>query len=157
MGGAPDSMPAEIAGDEKQTPPMGKDKIEAWLSAGHYKSWKCEETSHAARSPSGHSDNRTCSNDKLSKAGDSGDYPVGAASVKELFDAGKKLNGYAVFLKTTAGSGGDKWYWYERIGSSTIADGQGTKGSAKSICVGCHSRAGTEGLAGRDSVFTQVK
>ena len=150
MGGQPimDTVPKEVAGDRLQTPPPGQTNIEAWLQEGHYKKWACEAAAHPPRSPSGHSSNRICSNNLLSNA--KGTYPVGSASVKELF-SGSEINGYAIFLKTRESSGGETWYWYERIGSSLIADGQGDSGKAKSICVSCHSQAPS------DQVFTQIK
>lgn len=52
-----------------------------------------------------------CSNTVLSGAG-SGEYPVGAAGVKELYDTGgTKIVGYGVYLHTKAGITGDTWYW----------------------------------------------
>ena len=150
MGGKPKmkAVPKEVADDRLQTPPPGQTELEAWLAEGHYKKWACESAAHAPRPPSGHSSNRICSNERLSTA--AGAYPIGSASVKELY-SGKEINGYAVILKTTAGTGGSTWYWYERVGSTAVADGQGDSGKAKSICVSCHSQAPN------DQVFTQVK
>lgn len=142
-----------------QTPPMGATAITAWLTQGHYRSWHCEMASHAARSPSPHETNRICSNDLLSSHG-TGEFPVGAASVKELFTAsGTSPAGYAVALHVKAGTQGDSWYWYETLpGSGVVADGLGDSGGAKSICVGCHVAAGSDAAhAGHDFVYTQVK
>jgi hypothetical protein len=153
---------------DPQTPPTsGRVDIEAWLSAGLYKTWKSEAAVHASRSPSPHGQNRIFSNTLLSTAG-AGEYPVGAASVKELYnDAGTQLNGYAVFLHTKAGKTGDTWYFYERVPLDhpaphdtygVVADGAGGSGPANTICVGCHQAAGSDAAhSGHDFVYTQVK
>ena len=83
--------------DPQLPPTTGRTDVEAWLTAGFYKSWSCEPTSHAKRSPSPHDQNRICSNAALSGFAGTGEYPVGAAGVKELFDdTGKTIVGYAV-------------------------------------------------------------
>ena len=111
-----------------------------------------------------------CSNNLASGAPTSpaGEYPVGSAAVKELYDsAGTTLNGYAVYLHTKAGKTGDTWYWYEQVPAAstaphemdgTVADGLGDKGPAMAICVGCHTGAGSDAMhSGHDFVYTQVK
>ncbi len=148
----------ETAGDAN-TPPTGKaETIDAWLAKGDYKSWTCETEPHAARSPSPHGTNRICSNTKASSHGD-GEYPVGAASVKELYGSdGTTIAGYAIGLHTTAGTTGDSWYWYEKMGSSVVANGLGSTGTAKDVCVGCHAGAGSDAAhPGHDFIYTQVK
>lgn len=102
---------AETPGDA-QTPPTGKaETIDAWIAKGDYKSWKCEPAAHDARSPSPHGKNRICSNTKTSAQG-AGEYPVGSASVKELYDAaGTNITGYAIGLQVKAGTSGDTCYW----------------------------------------------
>lgn len=155
-----------------QTPPQGAAAVEAWLKKGDYKDWQCESDIHEARSPSPHGFNRICSNDVISsRATDSGDWPKGAAAVKELYagtDA-KQPFGYSVYLKTKSSSdGGASWYWYERFSKDlgapmdgVVADGLGDDGPAKSICVSCHGAAGsdtahTPSEGGRDQVYTPV-
>lgn len=146
--------------DDKQNPPTsGRVDIEAWLAKGFYKDWHCETAVHDARSPSPHGKNRICSNDKVSATA-SGNYPVDSAGVKELYDsAGTKIVGIAVYRKVKDGTGGDSWYWYERVpldsmaphdANGTVADGVGSSGPAQSICVSCHQSAS------RDFVFTRV-
>lgn len=142
---------------EAELPPAATaQQMDAWLAAGHYRSWTCETDVHAARPPSGHSPNRICSNALASAHGD-GEYPVGAASVKELYDdAGRNVIGYAVARKLGAG-GGESWYWYERLdGVGVVAAGKGDDGTPKRVCVRCHARAGSSTF-GHDAVFTQVR
>jgi hypothetical protein len=100
-------------------------------------------------------------------------WPRGAAAVKEIHPdpaeagVGAAPIGYAVYLKTDADSaGGSNWYWYERIGATTYADGLGKPFSdggdnpANTICVGCHVAAGTPSHVtspgSSDQVYTPV-
>lgn len=151
-------LPPVNAGD-KDVPPTGAAAdVKAWLALGDYKSggWKCEDAPHAARSPSPHGTNRICSNATLSAHG-AGEYPVGSAAVKELYNGGGTIVGYAVYRKLKAG-GGEAWYWYEDMDGSVVANDTGDRGTAKSICVGCHSGAGSDAMhSGHDQVYTQVK
>jgi hypothetical protein len=157
-----------------QTPPRGAKAIEAWLRTGSYKDWQCEDKTHPSRSPSPHGFNRICSNDVIAeKASADGDWPEGAAAVKELFAAEEDAEpiGYAVYLKVKPDSAnGANWYWYERVpldsaaphdAQGVVADGLGDTGPAQSICVGCHNAAGSDSAhtptpGGRDQVYTPV-
>lgn len=155
--GPPDAAPPPSpTGEEAELPPVGDAAaLAAWLEGGAYRSWSCEEDAHAPRPPSGHSPNRVCSNRLASQHG-AGEYPVGAASVKELFDdAGENVVGYAVARKMAAGQG-EAWFWFEQIGSNVIANGLGDTGTPKTVCARCHARAGTTSF-GHDMVFTQVR
>lgn len=148
------AVPSDSGGDElSQRPPVtGARDIEAWLSAGHYRSWRCEPMRHAARPGSAHSANRICSNAALSGSEGTGEYPVGAASVKELFDSAGSLTGYAVSVRVAAGSAPSAWYWYERLAPGrVVADSTGERGGARAICASCHIGAS------RDNVFTRVQ
>lgn len=153
--------------DVTQTPPTGYTALEAWIAEGHYLDWTCEAAVHDPVSPSPHTKNRICSNDLLS-AHTTGEYPVGAASVKELVaDDGVTIVGYAVALHTTAGTDGGDWYWYERVpldhpaphdANGVVADGTGEAGPAMAICVSCHAAAGVDAAhPGHDFVYTQVQ
>jgi len=155
------------AGNDQTPPSTGRQAIEDWLTKGSYKKWKCETAAHASRSPSPHGMNRICSNDLLSAAS-TGEYPVDASGVKELFDAtGANIVGYAVYRHVKAGKTGDTWYWYERVpldsraphdANGVVADATGETGPANTICVGCHQAAGSDaGHSGHDFVYTQVK
>jgi hypothetical protein len=157
-----------------QTPPQGAEAVEQWLASGAYKDWQCEDKPHASRAPSPHGYNRICSNDVIaSKANAKGDWPQGAAAVKELYASADDSEpmGYSVYLKTKSDSAkGANWYWYERLPASTaasakvdavVADGLGDSGGAKDICVACHAAAGSDSAhtpspGGRDQVYTPV-
>lgn len=133
--GAGGSGTGASAGDA-QTPPQGAEAVDAWLAAGHYKSWKCQPEKHPPKPESAHSANRVCVNDKLANAPASGELPAGAAAVKELF-SGDAISGYAVSLKTNPASGeGEGWYWFEKLGSSVAIDASGPN-----FCSDCHKGA----------------
>jgi hypothetical protein len=154
--GCPAGCPAGTPGDAN-TPPTGAAKdIDAWAAKGDYLkgNWKCEPAvrSEKPEGSSPHAKVKVCSNDKAA-AYTSGQFAVGAATVKELYKAdGTTLDGIAISLKTKAGTGGDSWYWYERIGASVIANSAGN-----TTCIGCHSKAGASGNPGGDYTFTIVK
>jgi hypothetical protein len=154
-GGADGTSEPPSAGDD-QTPATGSpEAVRAWLDKKLYTKWACEPSPHPRRPGSGHAANRICSNARLSGHG-TGEFPVGAASVKELYDSSGAPSGYAMAVKQGQG-GGEAWYWYELIGESVVANGKGDSGSAKSICVSCHAGAGQNGQSGHDQVFTQVR
>ena len=140
---SPPGIDAMQPGADPQLPPQGHAALSGWLAAGHYLAWACEPAPHAARPPGAHGTNRICSNTLLSAA-DAGTYPIGAASVKELY-RDSAIDGYAVGVKVTAGDDAASWYWYELIGTSVVADGVG-----RALCANCHADAP------RDHVFTQV-
>jgi hypothetical protein len=146
---APDAPPADSAIPDappaaSQIPPQGRRLLDPWLAAGHYKSWRCEVGVMNPRAGSPHGRVRICSNDLASRHG-SGPYPVGAASVKEIY-YGNRIGVFAVSLKVAPGTGGSTWYWYEQ----NDMEGVGAPG-----CAGCHSRADRQG--GNDHVYIQVK
>jgi hypothetical protein len=152
-----DAAPADAPGPEDpalapgpQTPPRGQAALEPWLAEGHYRSWTCEPQIHPPRLNGAHGRHRICSNQRLLDSA-SGPYPVGAASVKELYEAPDKPNGFAVGLKITAGPGNDTWYWYERTGRLAtlrpVADGVGTRACGEA----CHA------MAPRDNVYIRAQ
>ena len=150
---------------DAQTPPQGGvTEMKAWLATGDYKKWHCEAAPHISKDPSPHGVNFICSNDKLAGAGASGVFPAGAAGVKELWvKIGGAIIGYAVYVKTEADSAaGANWYWYEdnpqiNPAGGVVADGYGTSGNPKDVCVACHVKAGSGFAAtARDFVFVQV-
>jgi hypothetical protein len=137
------ARPAEAGVAASQVPPRGRQALEAWLAEGHHRRWRCEPTISARRLNGAHGRTRICSNDAL-LASKSGDYPPGAASVKELYTSSDGPNGFAVSLKIASGSGPGTWYWFERLGGSVFGDGDGTQAT---LCSGCHAGAP------RDHVF----
>lgn len=154
--------------EEAQLPPTNGAEMRTWLAAGHYKSWSCEGAAHGPITISPHGMQRICSNDMISGHG-TGEYPVGAAAVKELYDAdGKNIVGYAVYRHIKAGTNGDAWYWYEQVPDSSmaphdadgiVADQIGTMGDkpGKDLCVGCHMATGLDANhPGHDFVYTQI-
>jgi len=118
---------------DPELPPRGEGDIEPWIRAGHYLSWSCEAVPVDVRLGSPHRpQTRTCSN-QLARAGGTGELPVGAASVKEMYDDAGQIMGYGVSRKVEAG-GAAGWYWYERLRDrDPNADGM-NEGS----CPGCH-------------------
>ena len=144
--------------DPAQTPAVGEAETAAWLETGSFRNWTCEPEVHRARSPSPHGFNRICSNDVISRnASGSGEWPVGAAAVKQIYDrlTDTTPSGYAVYLKLDPESrGGKNWYWWEKLsGRKTIS------GVGRSECIGCHGDAGSTDMAlpgARDLVFTPV-
>jgi hypothetical protein len=165
--------PDGTAGDAQTPPTTSGAAVEAWLEKGDYKSWTCETVAHAQLKVSPHGFNRVCSNDLAASfaGGVDDERPVNTASVKELYDDSSKLVGYAVGVKVKATSdGGDSWYWYERLPLDSgaphdehgvVADGLGSAGAAKTICVGCHAGAGSDAMhdvtGSSDFVYLQAK
>ncbi len=163
--------PQPVQAGTAQLPATGKyADIDAWLAKGDYKSWHCEAAPHDARSPSPHGKNRICSNDASSTHG-TGEYPVGAANVKELYDeAGTSIIGYAIETHVSAGATGASWYWYERNpavkapakdgSEGLVANGLGVNAKTPEVdvCVGCHGGAGSDAAHfGHDLVYSQIK
>lgn len=177
-GAAPSTMAdgGDALSDPQLPPTTGFADMESWLAKGLYKSWHCEPTKHDARSPSPHGINRICNNAKLTaQPKGPGEYPVGAAAVKELYDAAGTIIGYAVEVHVSAGKDTSNWYWYERnptLGAPAkngstglVADGvgpnEGVAGSGtEKVCTGCHSAAGSDAAHtttdSHDFVYTHV-
>jgi hypothetical protein len=141
---------AVVAAGTPQRPPQGQLALEAWLQQGHYRGWTCEPTISNRRGNGAHGRHRICSNQVLLDS-PAGPYAVGAASVKELYDAADGPNGYAVGLKVAPSPGEESWYWYERTGTSPtsrpVADGVGVKICGKE----CHA------AAPRDHVYIEAR
>jgi hypothetical protein len=125
-----------------QLPPTDSAALLPWLEDGSYLAWDRESAIHPSAGPHG-GDVRTYVNAALvaSLASGAASHPVDAAVVKELYDDAEVV-GFAVMVKVAPGTGGDTWYWYEIVGSSTYADGVD-----ESLCWGCHE-------AGADQVLT---
>jgi hypothetical protein len=119
--------------DDPELPPRGEGDIEPWLRAGHYLAWRCEAGPVDVRLGSPHRpQTRTCSN-RLALSPGTGELPIGAASVKEMYSDRGTIMGHGVSRKVATG-GATSWYWYERLrdrdpNADGIADGS---------CPGCH-------------------
>jgi len=110
----------------------------AYLQAGEYKKFAHETGVHPSNGP--HGSVQTYLNPILEESLKAGNevHPVNAAAVKELYNTGGTLIGWAVSVKTAAASDdGNGWYWYENFSTTQnrpIADGKGV-----GLCAGCHS------------------
>jgi len=135
--GSSDDGADDDAGDPppSETPPTDGGPLASWLADGNYLAWAAESDVHASTGPHGSAGVRTFVNAKLfdSLAAGSDEHPVGAATVKELYGS-SGVTGYAVLVKVEAGRGSTRWYWYERVGSTTYADGIDER-----LCTGCHA------------------
>lgn len=145
--------------DDPDVPPTETAALEAWIGTGRYLGWECEEAAHAPREPSPHPSNRICSNPLLSSSAP-GALPVGAASVKEIYnDAGDELLLYAVSVKVGAGGATDpgSMYWYEgdTVAAPVVSARGDAGGIAQNVCFDCHSHAPE--VAGREQFFTIVQ
>jgi hypothetical protein len=145
----PAPPPVDAAADADpgtpQRPPVGQAALEAWLAQAFHQAWTCEDRIFPPRLTGTHGRHKICSNQAM-LASTSGPYPVGAASVKELYTTTDQPNGFAVGVKVEEGPGAHTWYWYERRGTSPsarpLAEGVGVPD-----CAVCH------GTAPRDYVF----
>jgi hypothetical protein len=122
-------------------PPTSAPELLAWLKAGSYKSWAKEPAIHPAASP--HTTNvLSYANNVLEQSirAANTSHPINSATVKEIYTADNRINGYAVAIKTQANSdSGRGWYWYEILG---LANGSGSvvaSSNGASGCAGCHS------------------
>ncbi len=163
--------PTGGAEDETKVPPTsGHTDMQAWLKAGHYLKWKCQEGVQEPIGISPHGKQRICANAIMSGHATEDEYPVDASAVKELYDeAGANIVGYAVSRHIKAGMTGDDWYWYEVVPDSSmaphdadgvVADGPGEAGErpGQALCVGCHKATGIDAdHPGHDFVYEQVK
>lgn len=133
-----------LARAQTPAPPPGGAALEAWLQAGHYKTWRGESGPHASQGPH-FGKVRAWLNPALfeSLQSKTRQHPPGAVAVKELYGDGATVQGWSVAIKTGADSaGGSNWYWYEIFQNKVIKDGQGVL-----LCRGCH-------FTGRDYVLT---
>jgi hypothetical protein len=132
--------------------PTDQDELFKYLKSGGYKNFAAHESGpHPTRGP--HTNIGwpvLVYLDPLldaSMAAGNDSHPVGAASVKEMYDDDGDLQGWAVMVKTEPDSaGGRGWFWYEvtstRSGDEPVAIGNGVP-----LCLGCH-------FPGQDFVLT---
>lgn len=125
-------------------PPHEGDALKQWLQQGHYKAWQAESVIHDSEGPH-FGKVRAFLNPTLfeSMVTKNDAHPVGSVAVKELYENGDTVKGWAVAIKTTLEEGGgSNWYWYENYKDETIKDGQGIF-----LCKACH-------FPGQDYVLT---
>ena len=133
--GANETSDASTGEPDDPPPPTDAATLLPWLEAGNYARWDAEAERHPSEGP--HFDGvRTFVNATLLESLEAGsdDHPVGASVVKELYDAGPEVGGWAVMVKVAAGSSVDNWYWYESFQGTTYADATGVDG-----CGDCHT------------------
>jgi hypothetical protein len=121
--------------------PTSRDPLLTWLRAGSYASFAHESTTKVSDGP--HKIVRTYVNPTLaaSLASGAATHPVGAGSVKEIYDANMSQVGWAVSVKVAADShGGQGWYWLESQDGVTINEGT----AAEPGCAGCHAVEATD-------------
>lgn len=139
---APDTGPdsgIEAAGEV----PAASAALFSYLTAGEYLGYDAESGVHTSAGPHG-SGVRTYLDPLLadSLAAGNREHPVGAAAIKELYAGdGSTVSGWAVMVKTAAGTAGNTWFFYEVF--STTDGSDPIEGTGLSICTGCHS-AGTD-------------
>ncbi len=132
-----------------QLPPTDSAELVPWLQAGAYLGWTSESAIHVSGGPHP-SAVLTYFNDTLIASLQAGNaaHPVDSATVKELYNNSGEINGWAVSVKTQADSAsGDGWYWYERVGNSVFADGNGV-----GLCANCHGTT-TSGFTSKDYIL----
>jgi hypothetical protein len=129
-----DAEPSDTGVSSDQLPPTQGGPLLTWLESGAYTSWAAESGLHASTGPH-FGDVRTFVNDALdaSLAAGNTEHPMGSAAVKELYGNGSNVRGWSVMVKTESGTGGDRWWWYERYDGSVFASSQGSN-----VCVPCH-------------------
>ena len=123
------------------TPPTEPAALLKWLQGGSYKQWPKESAPHRSMGPH-QTLVVTYLNPMLeqSMAAKAAAHPRGSAAVKELLDAGSKVSGWAVSVKTSADSDGGKgWFWYEVLGASSSGNVT-AQANGEPLCSGCHTR-----------------
>lgn len=128
-------------------PPTEPVALLKWLQGGSYRQWPKESAPHRSMGPH-QSLVVTYLNPMLDQSlgAKAAAHPTGSAAVKELLDAGSKVSGWAVSVKTGADSDGGKgWFWYEILGTSSSGSVTAQANGAP-LCGGCHAR-------GRDFVL----
>lgn len=131
------AAPQADANGATEAVPTNADALFAYLQAGSYEGFAAEPAVHASSGP--HGQVRSFFNASLaaSLTANENAHAVGAATVKELHSS-QVLSGWAVMVKTGAGSTANDWYYYEVLSttdeSEVVADGAGV-----SLCANCHA------------------
>jgi hypothetical protein len=136
---SPSATPTATTPPDIPTPepvPTIGSALRVWLQEGNYLNWAAESAPHPSAGPH-FGIVRTFFNPTVFASFQAGlpSHPQGSALVKELYGSGETVLGWSVMVKVQNDSaGGEGWYWYERFGNSTFANGLGEAG-----CAGCHS------------------
>lgn len=144
-GTSPDPQGTGIAvGNDGKQIVASKDGITAYLQGRDYLGWEKEAAVHD--STGAHGRVRSYFNATYLQARRTSTYPmaVGAMSVKELYSGGN-VTGFAVGIKTQAGTAASSWTWFESYGLPSVA----YFGPGDATCEGCHKNDG-----GRDRSLT---
>jgi len=136
---SPESKPPTVGsiGEITDTSVKG---MAAFVQSGDYKTWAAEPAVHDSTGP--HGKVRSYFNPTLAASLETSNatHPAGSISVKELYESdGTTIKGYAVEAKTTDGTGGDTWLWYEGF----LPSFDDYYGQGLSTCTGCHG-SGTD-------------
>lgn len=109
--------------------------IRDFVTSGGTSDWVREPAPHGSSGPHGLVQSSFNDAYVAARRADKYPMPVGAASVKELFEDGGAHKGWAVGIKTAAGDGADTWTWWETTSPSneTVAHGSGIYS-----CERCH-------------------
>jgi glutathione S-transferase len=118
--------------------------LDGRLQGRDYLGWEKEAAVHD--STGAHGRVRSYFNATYLQARRTSTYPmaVGAMSVKELYSGGN-VSGFAVGIKTQAGTAASSWTWFESYGLPSVA----YFGPGDATCEGCHKNDG-----GRDRSLT---
>jgi hypothetical protein len=153
--------PVQVDDPAAVPPILGRDAIEAWFDAGHYRRWTCEPVAHDAVAPSPHGRVRLCAN-AIAASDPRGVDALDASVVLEIMGDGDAIAGRGAQRHTGDGQDAASWYWYLRVpptsatahdASGLAADGWGDEGPAATYCSACHAAAGTD-QPGHDFVFS---
>jgi hypothetical protein len=137
---APSALPAVAT-----VVPVKPADLQAWLIAGHYRSWAHESKPHESAGPHGDAVKTFVSPSlRASLQAGGAPHPEGAAAVKELYNAAGKHTGWAVSVKVKADSASGKgWYWYEVLSTAPGAK-PAYEGVGKELCRDCHTERGSD-------------
>ncbi len=140
--GSPQTVCADAPAPTAEVPADAA-KLNAYLTSGQYKTWNGEPA--VKNGSSAHQPRvRSFANPILEAAikQNATGYPIGSATVKELYNGSDVLQGWAVSVKTANNRNAQDWYWYEVFstapGGTPVVSSNGASG-----CAGCHS-AGTD-------------
>jgi hypothetical protein len=126
--------------------------VSDWVAGRAYLAWDCQMVVHEPPPPSVHGRARVCANGPAA-GHTAGEFPVGAAHVKELYAADDTLLGVTLAVHTRPGDRGDAWFWFEQGPTGITADGW--FGDAVAPCISCHEAAGSDAdHPGHDFVYT---